>query len=161
MDFSERLEKAVQRGQKRGEARNAAARKKALSVEELRRLHNDQRLAVSDHIEKCVGALANHFPGFEKETIYGDAGWGSAMKRDDAGQRAGSGRANFYSRLEITVRPLSAAFVVEIAAKGTIRNKEVYNRTQYQRLGDVDLAMFNELVDRWVLEYAEMYAAQA
>ena len=159
MDFSERLEKAVQRGQKRGEARDVAARKKALSVEELRRLHNDQRLAVSDHIEKCVGALSQHFLGFEQETLYGDAGWGTAVKRDDAGQRAGGGRASFYSRLEITVRPLSSAFVVEIAAKGTIRNKEVFNRKHFEKIGEADLDTFRELIDVWVLEYAELFAA--
>lgn len=159
MDFGERLEKAVQRGQKRGEARDAAARAKSLSVEDLRRLHNDHRLAISDHIEKCVSALTNHFPGFEKETIYGDAGWGTAVKRDDAGQRAGSGRANFYSRLEMTVRPISSAFVVEITAKGTIRNKEVFNRKHYEKIAETDRETFRELIDVWVLDYAELFAA--
>jgi hypothetical protein len=159
MDFSERLDKAVQRGQKRGQARDAAAKAKALSVEELRRLHNDQRLAISDHIERCLSALANRFPGFDKETIYGDAGWGTAVRRDDAGQRAGSGRSNFYSRLEMTVRPISPAFVVEITAKGTIRNKEVFNRKHFEKIAEADLDTFRELIDVWVLEYAELFAA--
>jgi hypothetical protein len=48
--------------------------------------------------------------------------------------------------------------VLELAAKGTIRNKEVYNRTQYQRLTEVDVTSFVELVDLWVLEFAELYA---
>lgn len=159
MDFEDRLEKAVQRGQKRGQARSAAARAKALSAAELKRLHNECRLALSEHIDKCIGALPHHFPGFEKETIFGEAGWGTAVKRDDAGQRRGSGRANFYSRLEVTVRPVSSAFLLEVVAKGTIRNKEVFNRKHFEKLSEVDLDTFRELIDLWVLEYAELYAA--
>ena len=49
--------------------------------------------------------------------------------------------------------------MLELAAKGTIRNKEIYNRSQYQRLADADLATFRELVDRWILEFAELFAA--
>ena len=159
MDFQKRLEQAIQRGQKRGDARDAAARAKALSADELRRLHNDMRLALSDHIERCVGALPNHFPGFQVETLYGETGWGAAAKRDDAGRTRGKGRGNYYSRLEVTVRPVSSAFVVEIAAKGTIRNKEVFSHRHFEKVTDADVDAFRELIDAWVLEYAEMFAA--
>ena len=159
MDFQQRLEKAIQRGQNRGNAREAAARAKALSAEELRRLHNELRLALSEHIERCVGALPNHFPGFEVETLYGEAGWGAAAKRDDAGRTQGKGRGNYYSRLEVTVRPVSSAFVVEIAAKGTIRNKEVFAHRHFEKVTEASVESFCELVDAWVLEYAEMFAS--
>lgn len=161
MDFQERLEKAIQRGQKRGQARAEAARAKALSAEELKRLHNEYRLTLSDHIEKCIGALPRHFPGFDVETLFGAAGWGAAARRDDAGSRQGAGRSNFYSRLEVTVRPISAAFVVEMVAKGTVRNKEVFNRKHFEKIADADMDSFLELADRWILEYAELFAASA
>ena len=159
MDFQQRLEQAIERGQRRGSARDAAARAKALSAEELRRLHNELRLSLSEHIERCVGALPNHFPGFQVETLYGEAGWGAAAKRDDAGNTAGKGRGNYYSRLEVTVRPVSSAFVVEIAGKGTIRNKEVFSHRHYEKIADADVEAFCELIDAWVVEYAEMFAA--
>ena len=159
MDFKQRLEQAIERGQRRGTARAAAARAKALSAEELRRLHNELRLTLSDHIERSVGALPNHFPGFEVETLYGEAGWGAAAKRDDAGNTRGNARGNYYSRLEITVRPVSSAFVVEIAAKGTIRNKEVFSHRHYEKIADADAEAFCELIDAWIVEYAEMFAA--
>ena len=159
MDFQHRLEQAIQRGQKRGDARDAAARAKALSADELRRLHNDMRLALSDHIERCVGSLPSHFPGFQVETLYGETGWGAAARRDDAGRTRGKGRGNYYSRLEVTVRPVSSAFVVEIAAKGTIRNKEVFAHRHFETVTDADVDAFRELIDAWVLEYAEMFAA--
>jgi hypothetical protein len=159
MDFHERLEKAIHRGQKRGESRAEAARAKALSVEELKRLHSDQRLALSDYIEKCLASLPQHFPGFDLETIYGDAGWGAAIRRDDAGDKRGSVRANFYSRLELTIRPISSAYVLELAAKGTIRNKEVMNRKHFEKVTEADLDSFHELIDLWVLEFAELFAA--
>ena len=161
MDFQERLQQAIQRGQNRSSARAAAARAKALSAEELRHLHNELRLALSDHIERCIAALPQHFPGFEVETLYGDAGWGAAAKRDDAGRTHGKGRGNFYSRLEVTVRPVSSAFVVEIAAKGTIRNKEVFAHRHYEKVTEANAQSFCELIDAWVLEYAEMFAAAA
>jgi len=62
--------------------------------------------------------------------------------------------------LEMTVRPASALHVLELAAKGTIRNKEVFNRNYFETLQDVDLEKFLELVDVWVVEYAESYAAK-
>ena len=161
MDFQERLEKAVQRGQRRNQARSDAAKAKALSVEELKRLHNEHRLTISDHIEKSLRALPQHFPGFELETVYGDAGWGTAAKRDDAGSSRGDSRRNFYSRLELTVRPISSAYVLELNAKATIRNKEIFNRKHFEKLTEVSLDTFRELVDAWILEYAEMFAASA
>ncbi len=44
--------------------------------------------------------------------------------------------------------------MLELVAKGTIHNKEIYNRKRYQMLTHVDIASFRELIDRWVLEYA-------
>jgi hypothetical protein len=58
------------------------------------------------------------------------------------------------------IRPFSSAHVLELAAKGTIRNKEVFNRSHYQRLTDADPRTFEELIDLWTLEYAELYAAK-
>ena len=66
-----------------------------------------------------------------------------------------------YSRLEMSVSPLGTAGIIELVAKGTIRNKEAFHRRQFQRLEQVDAVSFNELIDLWVLEYAELYAATA
>ena len=66
-----------------------------------------------------------------------------------------------YSRLEVLVRPYSSAHIIELVGKGTIRNKELFQRTHYQFLNQVDLQSLLNLVDLWVLEYAEMYAARS
>ena len=50
--------------------------------------------------------------------------------------------------------------MLDLNAKGTIRNRELFNRAQYQRLAEVDLTVFTDLIDRWVLEYAELFAAK-
>jgi hypothetical protein len=50
--------------------------------------------------------------------------------------------------------------VRELAGKGTVCNREIFSRTQYQRLAELDLPVFTNLIDFWVLEYAEPYAAQ-
>lgn len=157
MDFEERLQRAIQRGEANREARDREAAGRALSEEECKRLHGKYRLELADHIERCLQKLPDHFPGFRFESMVGDRGWGAAVSRDDVGLGEG-GRKNLYSRLEITVRPFSTLHVLEIAAKGTIRNKEVFNRNQYQRLAQADPQPLRESIDLWILEYAERYS---
>jgi hypothetical protein len=157
-DFHERLEKAIQRGQHAHDARQRANAEAALGEEELKRRHSQYRLELSEHIENCLKQLPQHFPGFRYESTAGSRGWGAAVSRDDLAVADGR-RQNFFSRLEMAVRPFSSAHVLELTAKGTIRNKEVYNRSQYHLLADVDVASFRETIDRWVLEFAELYAA--
>ena len=159
MDFEERLQKAIQRGQHRADEKVRDAHAKELSEEDLKRLHSQYRLTLSEYIENCLQKLPNHFPGFQYETIFGDRGWGAACSRDDL-RLSGGRRDNDFSRLEMTVRPFSSYHVLELAAKGTIDNKETFNRSHYEILSDADIDHFVELVDIWVLEYVEMYAAR-
>jgi hypothetical protein len=158
MDFQARLEKAVQRGQRLGDELARARARQALGEEDLKRLHSQYRLELSEHIERCLRQLPQHFPGFRFETIVGDRGWGAAISRDDLVLEQGR-RASYFSRLEIFVRPFSTLHVLDLAAKGTIRNKEIYNRSHYELLAEVDLKQFLDLIDAWALEYAELYAA--
>jgi hypothetical protein len=159
MEFDERLHRAIQRGKRRHEANAAEAQAKSLSEEELKRLHSQIRLALSEHIEHCLKRVISHFPGFELETMYGERGWGAACSRDDLRLDAGRRRSNHYSRLEVTVRPFSSFHVVDLQAKGTVRNKEVFSRRRFEPIADVDANEFQELIDAWILEYAELYAA--
>ena len=158
MDFEKRLERAIQRGER---AKDAAGREQAerrLSENELRNLHSSLRIEISEHVEECLRKLADHFPGFRFETIVGSAGWGAKLSRDDVDFSGGQSRS-LYSRLELLVSPLGEARIAEIVVKGTIRNKEVFDRAHYQRLEEADVDSFREMVDLWVLEYAEKYAA--
>jgi hypothetical protein len=160
MDFQSRLHQAIERGQRRADEQAQAAELKALSEEELKRLHSQYRLQLSERIEKCVGELPRHFPGFRVETLYGDRGWGAAATRDDLSIESRR-RTEHFSRLEMTVRPYSHLQVLELAAKGTVRNKELLSRSQFQKLQDVDLDDFLSRVETWTLEYAELYASKA
>jgi hypothetical protein len=160
MDFEERLQKAIQRGQRRHEAAREELREKAISEEDLKNLHGQYRLLLSEHIENCVQRLPNYFPGFQYETIFGERGWGGACSRDDIHIEPGGRRTKDYSRLELTIRPFSKLHILELAGKGTIRNKEIFNRTHYERIENADTTQFQELIDVWVLEYVERFAAQ-
>jgi hypothetical protein len=160
MEFERRLQRAIERGQRKGDARAQASAQQAENEEELKRLHSQYRLELSEHIESCLRQLPDHFPGFRYETVVGDRGWGAAVSRDDIGRGRDSGRSTFFSRLEMTIRPYSPYHVLELTAKGTIRNKEVYNRTHYQRLTEADPKTFIEMIDLWILEYAELYAVK-
>jgi hypothetical protein len=160
MEFKDRLEKAIQRGRRSQDAAAREQAEQALNEEEFKRLHSQYRLELLDHIEQCLRQLPRHFPGFRFETLVGDRGWGAGVSRDDLSV-AGGRRENYFSRLEVVVRPFTTSHVLEVAAKGTIRNKELFNRAQFQVLADADPATFSEQVDRWVLEYAELYAAKS
>lgn len=158
MDFRQRLQKAAERGQRARDAKLREAAAKALSEEEFRRLHSQYRLPLCDHIEKCLRDLSYNFPGFRVQTVVDDSGWGGEAVRDDIGVSAGR-RDNFFSRLQVVVRPYNKYHVLDLVAKGAVRNKETFSRNHYQPLADVELDRFLELAELWVLDYAEMYAA--
>jgi hypothetical protein len=157
-DFEQRLRKAVERGHRVSDVRARAEAEKAMSEADLRRLHTQYRLELSEHIEACLRPLPQHFPGFQFETVVSDRGWGAAVSRDDIEIGSRRKKTNFYSRLEMVIRPASQYHVLDLAAKGTIRNKEIFNRNHFEPLAEVDVSTFTDLVDNWVLEYAELYA---
>lgn len=158
--FEERLEKAVKRGNERARARDEEAREQQLTAAELKRMHGEYRLKLSEHIERNVQKLVGYFPGFRFETVIGEKGWGAAVSRDDfvPGGSAGKRRSD-YSRLEMTIRPFSSLSVLELTAKGTVRNRETFNRTHFKKVAEADVDEFERLIDAWVIEYAEMFAA--
>lgn len=160
MDFRERLQRATERGQKArdAEARRAAAQ--AMSEEEWRRLHSEYRLTLTEHIESCLKQLAENFPGFRFETVVDEKGWGAAISRDDLSLQDGR-RTNLFSRLTMTISPHNDYHVLELVAKGAVRNKENFSRSHYQLLKDVELDGFIQLIELWTLDYAELYAANA
>jgi hypothetical protein len=158
MDFRERIQKAAERGKQARESRHYEAAAKALTEEECRRLHLQFRLALTEHIEERLRELAENFPGFQFQTIVDVDGWGAAVGRDDVGVAEGR-RRNFYSRLQLVVSPFNKYHVLELIAKGTVRNKESFSRNHYQRLADVDIESFRELAELWILDYAEEFAA--
>jgi hypothetical protein len=158
MDFRERLQRATERGQQAHDAKVRDAAAKALSEEECRRLHSKYRLELTDHIESCLKQLSDNFPGFRFAPVADDKGWGSSIQRDDLSLAQGR-RENLLSRFIMTVAPHNQYHVLSLEARGTIRNKEVFTRSHYQSLKDADLDSFNQLIEQWVLEYAEQYAA--
>ena len=159
MDFEQRLERAIERGRRQSQNEAQTAAQQAMNEEQARRLHTKYRLELCDYIERCLKRLPDYFPGFRFESIASDGSWGAAVSRDDV-HRSEGGRANAFSRLEVTIRPYHPYQVIEIAAKGTIRNKEVFSRNQFQRLAQVDTHTFMEVIDQWTIEYAELYAAK-
>lgn len=160
MEFEKRLEKAIQRGERVRDARGREEAEKALTEEDWKNRHSQYRLELSEHIEKCLRGVMDHFPGFQLQTIYGEEGWGAKIVRDDIVLNDRRQSENRYSRFEMVIRPFSEAHIIELAAKATIHNKEVFNRTHYQLLSEADLESFSEMIDLWALEYAEQYASR-
>ena len=159
MEFNKRLQKAIDRGRHMGSQRAKTEAEQAMTEKEFARLHSQYRLQLSERIEACLRQLADHFPGFRFETIVSDLGWGAVVSRDDIELQSGR-RSNYFSRFEMVIRPASSYYVLDLAAKATIRNKELFNRSHFQQLTEVDLNSFTELIDLWALEYAELYAAR-
>ena len=159
-DFNSRLESAIRRGQQRAEHQASQQRQRELSEDELRRLHTSYRLSLCDRIEAAVHRVSDHFPGFRLESVYGEGGWGTACFRDDLRLDSGK-RTNQYSRLEIVIRPFTELQVLDMKGKGTVMNRELFNRSHYVSIADVDLGEFERLIDAWAIEYAEIYAAKS
>ncbi len=158
MDFSTRLQKAVERGRQQSEAEARHQELTQLTEEESRALHAQARVEISDHIENCLQEVASQFPGFEFQTVLNPDGFGARISRDNLRGRSGS-MTREYSHLEFIIRSYSSGRLLEVVCRGAIANKEALNRSQFQRLAELDLDTFRQLVDQWVLEYAEKYAA--
>jgi len=159
-EFDSRLESAIARGKRRAEVQASNERQKELTEEELRRLHTSLRLSLSERIEVAVNRVADHFPGFRVESVFGEEGWGSACFRDDLRIESGR-RTNLYSRLELVIRPFNDLRVLDMKGKGTIMNRELFNRQHFSKLVDVDGSDFENLIDTWAIEYAELYATKS
>lgn len=157
-EFDDRLKHAVDRGRQRAEKRANDALQAAMTEEELRALHTHLRLRLSDSIESKMKRLPEYFPGFQSQTLYGQEGWGTACSRDDFAPSGSGSRRNVFSRLVLTVRPYSSLQVLELHGKATIRNREVFNRSHFELIAEADPARFENLIDTWVLEFAELYA---
>ena len=95
-DFESRLESAISRGRQRAGQHASEERQKELTEEEKRRLHTTHRLALSERIEKAIQRVADHFPGFRQESMYGEVGWGAATEQLN---RDHSVKHSVYSRL--------------------------------------------------------------
>lgn len=130
-----------------------------MSEEEQRRRHSQHRLALTEHIELRLKELADSLPGFKYENLVEERGWGGGLHRDDLVLSRGK-RQNLYSRLQLLVGPFNEFHVVDVTAKGAIRNKESFGRTHHKPIADLDEDEFKELIDRWVLDYAEAYASE-
>ena len=159
-EFEQRLQRAIDRGQKSRETQGQAEGEKQATAEDFRNLHSKLRLSLSDHIEGCLRRLCDHFPGFEFSTVMNEEGWGARITRDDVNLNSGTNR-NLYSRLEVLVRPFSDAHILEVTTKGTIRNKEALNRSSYRFLTEATEEGLQETIDGVVLEFAEQYAAKS
>ncbi|WP_339732517.1 hypothetical protein [uncultured Gimesia sp.] len=161
MDFEKRLQHAINKGRaaKNEEIQQAVGKK--MSEEEFKNLHLKYRLEMTDHIDGGLRKLADHFPGFQFNTLMEEEGWGSRITRDDVSLGAGKKAQSLYTRLEMVVRPFTETHIIELVAKATIRNKETFNRSHYQFVAEADMDSFKDLVDLWILEFAEQFSFQA
>ncbi len=159
MDFNERLQRAVERGQTRRDAELRAQTQALMTEEQFRTLHSQSRLELSDHLEAGLHKLADTFPGFSFQTVATPDGFGAKIIRDDLRSRGSKPLAHEYSHLEFVIRSYSPRHLLEISCRGAIANKEVLQRTHYQVLNRLDTDTFREQIDHWILEYAEKFAA--
>lgn len=157
-DFEDRLKNALHRGQQRSEDKKQAEAAKQASDDELKNMHSKFRLQLSDHIEKVVHKLADLLPGFRYESVFGANGWGAASWSDELRLRGGV-RSSRYSRLEITVKPVTNYFILELRCRGTINNRETLSRSYFEPVTEVNIDQFKQLVDTWTLQFAEHYAS--
>ena len=157
-DFDDRLKNALQRGQQRSEEKKQAEAAKQASEDELKNLHSKYRLMLSDHIERVVAKLADHLPGFRYESVFGTNGWGAAAWSDELRIKSGS-KTSRYSRLEITVKPVTGYFILELRCKGTISNREALSRSYFEPVAEANVEQFKQLIDTWTLQFAELYRA--
>ena len=157
MDFQKRLQDAIHRGTSRASDKKSDGSDE-LSPEKLKNLHNKYRLELSSYIDGVLRQVVDQLPGFNLETLFGEKGWGAAIFRDDL-VLTRKQRENHYSRLEVFVRPMNEYYLVDLASKATIRNRETWNRNVFHPIIDANIETLKAQVDLWAVQYAEQYAA--
>ncbi|MCA9062104.1 MAG: hypothetical protein KDA96_03570 [Planctomycetaceae bacterium] len=157
-EFEKRLQKAIERGRQTKDLDSLAGSEDAATEEQLRIKHSELRNLLTEHIENCLRSLCDHFPGFDYSTVLNEKGWGARITRDDINLGGGTSR-NYYSRLEILVRPFSETHILEVVTKGTIRNRESLNRSNFRFLKDAEFGVLKDTIDNICLEFAEQYSA--
>jgi len=160
VDFDKQLEQAIERGQQRNTKREQDRRKEASSADGLKGQHNAFRLHLSDHIEKGLKRLAERFPGFEYDIIYGSKGWGGSINRTDLTRGPDGKAGSFFSRLELTVRPLNDYNVVNIAGKGTLADRELFSWNHFEDIDKAEMEAFEQKLNSWMIQYAEQFASR-
>ncbi len=160
MDFDQQLKNAIARGARSRDAKSQAAISAAMTAEEQKNRHAALRLDLSEEIEDRLRKLADHFPGVEFSTIIGEDGWGARITRDDLRLGRGKSSEALYSRLEMLIPPKGTTPILELIAKGTIRNREIFSRRHYQYLDDAEMSGFASMITLWSVEYAEQFAAE-
>jgi hypothetical protein len=159
-EFEDRLRAAIERGKVRGQNTQSEEARQQATESQLRNQHSSLRLTLTEYIEKVIRQLIDHFPGFRFESVFGDAGWGAACWRDDIVMDGRSRRSRF-SRFEMAIRPINEFFVIDLQARGTIGNRELFNRGYFQPIQQVDVETFKKQIDAWALEFAELYASKS
>jgi hypothetical protein len=145
------------RGSQRASDKKAEAAGE-MTPEKLKNLHNQFRLELSSYIDGVMRQIVDQMPGFNLETLFGEKGWGAAVSRDDLLLNKKQ-RDNHYSRLEIFVRPMNDYYIVDLASKATVRNREIWNRNVFFPVVEAKLEMLQEQVNQWAIQFAEQYAA--
>ena len=137
-------------------------RKSKTSCPRRRSVTASTKFALTSQIisEEGLKKIANHFPGFEYETIYGTKGWGGALSRNDLDRGPDGKAGSFFSRVEMTVRPQNEFDVINIVGKGTIRDKEMFVWKHFDGIAEADQAQFVQMIDNWLLQFAEQFAAR-
>ena len=156
-DFRKRLQRAVRAGQTADRQRTDEERQNREKNRALRALHERYEAGIRDRIGDCLRDLIEEFPGFDLQDVYHDKGRGYAILRDDSLKRGGASD-RYYSRLEIYVHHFKEHGFLEVTAKGSIRNREKFHRTEDDRLEDLDAELFSKFIERLVLQYARDYA---
>ena len=157
-DFSKRLESAIERGKRTAEHKASLDRQQEQTEEQLRQHHSEYRLLLCERIEQAMNQLADHFPGFRSEAVYDEDGWGSACYREYLQIEDGRRRTQF-SRFEIVVRPCTDLLVLDIKGKGTVNSREVFNRSHFAKLSELQIEDFEQCIEAWSLQFAETYAS--
>jgi len=159
MDFEQRIRRAIDHGKQTLASEQSSLSKQQATEEDMKAVHSAARLEMTEHIENCLKKLTDYFPGFEFETVIDEAGWGARIRRDNIELNRGVSERH-YSHLEMLIRPFSSAQLIDLSAKATIRNKELFARSHFQRLAERDLDSFSNLIDLWILEFVEAYSSQ-
>ena len=160
MNFETRVQRAIARGRKSICSQTDSVLDSGCSSSKLRQ----QEYAVLrddliNHLEICLEGVIKYLSEFRMQTIVAERGWGARLVAVHPFSKSRTNSTPQTSSLEMLVPPIQSKPMVAVRSMATVKGENVFLRTHFQPLQSVDFISPCRSIEKWCLEFVELYAS--
>ena len=126
-----------------------------MTKKELQRLHSQARLELASTSSAACGSWPTAFPAFASRRSWIRAAGARRISRDDLRLRRGTAATSCFSRLEMLITPITPRRCWNWPPKARSATARSSAARNISVSPSPHMPVFANLIDLWVLEYAE------